>query len=65
VIVMNDSDLKITVVIAGMVSGLHDQLWKLRDGQSKADARDIDNAQVYLEAVHWKLLQILERSGQN
>lgn len=60
---MSPEDCKKIALIAGMNAGLHDQLWILRESQNdEIDIRDIDSAQVYLEAVHWKLSQILERN---
>lgn len=45
----------------GMVHGLHEQLWKLREQAAGEDEQDIDSAQVFLEGAHWKLNEVLQR----
>lgn len=53
-----------SAAFAGAVSSMHQNMHKWRDSGtlSPEDERDIDSAQVYLEAAFWKLESVLNRN---
>jgi len=54
-------DARAIALTMGYLSGIHEQLGKVRADQSEEDERDIDSAQVYLEGAYDKLKVVLER----
>lgn len=54
---------RVVATSLGTVHGLHEHLGKLESDASVEDALDLDSARVFLEAVNWRLIEVLGRHG--
>ncbi|NUS02060.1 MAG: hypothetical protein HOV97_05795 [Nonomuraea sp.] len=52
---------KAIALTLGFLAGVHQELHKLRRGQTEEDERDIDSAQVFIEAAFEKIEGVLSR----
>lgn len=56
----------VAAAFAGAISSMHANMhtWRRDSLLTEEDVRDIDSAQVYLEAAHWKLQTVLDRLAE-